>query len=399
MTKTAEIQVKVKAKKNRSKRRKSGYAQHVKTVRASSIKRIRRQPPGRRNRYDDLEQYRLALRDPFHVDAVGVRVPDSYCFPTVTYHIRTQYVISAGAGGEVTFLFLPSPAFSYLKYAGGISTPASIFAQNNDAGYLVSPTELATKLTEYRVVSWGIKLIAKDTAFASKGKLYLALVPTTNNAPSWNTMETVSASSVSVVAEYTAGLTFGYVGNAIMNYPSVKVYSMQDLLRGDVTVTGLPLSASFYDFKGTSDRSNTEWNAGQVIADEGVFNSSTGLVNSTAGGRKDVASLRGGMAVLLYATGLPANTNEFDIEVIYHLEGSPNTSGPGGYPAAKMTLIPSAQQVLHGSTSLVESAISTVRRTVPLIRMAAEAVNRFGATRGVVQAALGAAAAVPRIML
>ncbi len=91
------------------------------------------------------------------------------------------------------------------------------------------------------------------------------------------------------------------------------------------------------------------------------------------------------MAVLIVATGCPASTNEFDVEVIYHLEGSPNLSGSG---MAVTWLVPSAQKVVNGSTSLVESVISVVRQTVPAIRMLKDALSSDGGTRGVVQAAL-----------
>jgi hypothetical protein len=272
-----------------------------------------------------------------------------------------------------------------LRFTGG-----SNFSNNKPNTYLTSPTNLANVMSEYRVVSWGIKLIAKDTAFASKGKIFVALVPTTANAPSWNTMETVIASSLDVVGEYACGVGITNLLASIQNYPSCRVFSMQDLLRGEIMVTGLPLNPSFYDFRGTTDRSILTWNTGQILADEGVFNNTTGLVNATAGGRKDVASLRGGMAIAIAVNGCPALSNEFDVEVVYHLEGSPNTNSPSG-PGSNV--VPSAQQVLGGSTNTVERIISAVRQSVPIVTMLTNSAMADGATKGVVQAALAAASA------
>ncbi len=389
MAKALELPVAVRNVKKGGKKRKR-QKPHKKNK--THIKVMSKRRYDTRARNDAVAAYRVALENPFSVKAIGARVPDSYCFPTVTYHIRSTYTFTSNASGAGNALFLPSPCFSCVSsYSGAYGAPTLMFnggtgfANNLPATYLVSPTTMAAHLSEYRVVSWGLRLVAKDTAFSSKGKVWVALVPTTANAPSWNTMNTVTAASIGVVTEYCAGLDLAYAATSIQNYPSVRVFSMQDLLRGEVQVSCTPLSASFYDFRGTTDRSNLDWNTGQVLADEGVFNNTTGLVNATAGGRKDVASLRGGMAVLLATTGCPASANEFDVEVIYHLEGSPNLSGPAGSVTG---LFPSAQKVVDGSTGVVESVISVVRQTVPAIRMLKDALSSDGGTRGIVQAAL-----------
>ncbi len=343
-----------------------------------TYKPSKKRGPGLR---DDSQAYMAALRNPFSVAAVGARVPDSYAFPTATYHIRSTLTFTSSASGLVSAIILPSPCFSLIQDQGTVSGPTA-FSNNTSCYYALSPTNVAKVLTEYRVVAWGLRVVAKDTAFSSKGKMYFALVPTTANAPSWNTLNTVTASNTGVVSEYTCGLDIAYMGGSITNLPTCRVFSMQDLLRGELQVTGLPLSASFYDFRGTSDRSNLSWNTGQVLADEGVFNNTTGLVNATAGGRKDVASLRGGMGVLLYASGLPESTNEFDVELIYHLEGSPNVADTSG---GLTTPIPSSQKTLVGSTGMVEKFIATVRQTVPIVSHLVNSAFTDGGTRAVLQ--------------
>lgn len=341
-----------------------------------------------------VSAYTQALRNPFSPGAIGARVPDPHSQPTVTYHFRSTYTMSSSASGTVSAFFLPSPCYSYISdFTGTMTAPTwtavqsggTQFAQNKPAGYLVSPTEMTSKLTEYRVVAWGLRLVAKDTATNTKGKIYLATTPTTANAPSWNTMNTVTAADLGVVSEYTCGTDIAFLNGNIQNLPSAKVFSMQDLLRGEIQVNGYPVTSSFYDFKGTTDRNNVAWNVNQVLADEGVFNNTAGLVNATAGGRKDIASLRGGSAVLLYATGLPASTNEFDVEVIYHLEGSPNVVSYGGGVTG---LIPSAQNVVIGSTAIVETAIAKVRAAIPAIRQLTARESNDGGMMSYVEPAL-----------
>jgi hypothetical protein len=260
----------------------------------------------------------------------------------------------------------------------GSTSGLTAFTQNSVVYYLVSPLALSGVLTEYRTVSWGFRILAKDTAFNTKGKVFVAPVPTTENAPSWNTFETVTGTTAAI-GEYTYGMDPTYVANAISGLPGVRVFSMQDLLRGEIQCAGVPTNSAFYTFKGTSDRSTVAWNTGQVLADEGVFNSTTGLVNATAGGRKDIASLRGGRAFVLYATGLPASGQEFDIELVYHLEGTPNVAGPGG----SLSLIPSAMRPTTGSTTLVEKALAAATTLGKIITYVTDPANTAAAMRAV----------------
>lgn len=312
----------------------------------------------------DAKLFRHALQNPFSAMAIGCRVPDSYAIPTSTYHIRNTISCVTGSGGGFACIILPSPCLTFVLSSGTITSSMTAFSQNTNCYYVASPTAVSVALTEYRVVSWGFRIIPKDTAFAAKGKYYLAFSPTTNNAPSWNTMETVTASNLDVIGEYLVGIgaATGNLGQ-IVNLPSVRSFTAQDLMRREIQFAGAPLSSSFYEFKGTTDRTNMPWASGQILADEGVFNHTTGLVNATAGGRKDIASLKGGVGALLRFTGGPADTNEFDIELIYHLEGTPNV----GSATTGGAIVPSSQRVAMGSTHLVESVMSAIHTAGKII--------------------------------
>lgn len=371
----------------KKKGKKGRRADAVPSVRAASL------PGGSRvTQYTDwsgradVKRFNLALRDPFAIGAVGCRVVDSYSLPTATYHIRASVKITTNSSGDAFFAVLPSPCLTLAAPWTGAGGPTvsglNSFSQNAQgsapgAYYLISPTSMASVLTEYRVVAWGVRLLAKDTAFATKGKVYCAMVPTTDNAPSWNTMETVTGTARSI-GEYTIGMDLDSI-NSVVNLPGVRTFSMQDLLRGEVTLNGVPTNASFYQFKGTADRSSVVWNNGQVLADEGVFNNTTGLVNATAGGRKDIASLRGGRAMIFFATGMPASSNEFDVEIVYHVEGTPNVVSAG----TAGSLIPSAMRPALGSTHLVEQVIAACSTAYNLFKWVRDPLNAAAGTRAV----------------
>lgn len=362
-----------KAKTSKKKKRKQKRRQKRQKTKLSRV-------PGAKVNVD-VRRFEMALSNPFNANSVGCRVPDSFPMPTATYHVRASLTTTTSAAGSFKAIILPSPALTYITRPSGFGSisGATDFTQNaaaaGTAGYLVAPGAIATVLTEYRTVAWGMRLIAKNTAFAAKGKLFIAAVPTTANAPSWNTLETVTATDSNVISEYCCGVEFGGANfGSILGIPGTQVYSAQDLLRHEVQCLGLPSGNDFHQFRGTTDRSVISWAAGQVLADEGVFNNTTGLVNATAGGRKDVASLRGGTAFVIAGSGFNANTNEFDIELIYHLEGLPNIAATG-----TALLVPSAAKPLIGDTSTVEQAIGYVRKAVPVIKaVAMGALPAFG---------------------
>lgn len=354
----------------------------VKNKKKNPSKGAAKRPP-RATKNADLRQFQLALQNPFSTYAFGCRVVDSYSIPTATYHARAVINCVSGVEGGFTCAVLPSPCLSFLNlyFAGNLGTVQgglSPFAQNPSAFYLTSPTDISALLSEYRVVSWGFRLVAKDTAFNSKGKVYVAPIPTTNNAPSFNTLNTVTGTAASI-GEYTIGMDAFYAYNYVIGLPGVRTFSMQDLLRGEVQCCGVPCDATFYTFKGTADRSTVPWNGTQVLADEGVFNNTTGLVNATAGGRKDVASLRGGRAFIIAASGMPPNSNEFDIELIYHLEGTPNMVSGN----RQNSLIPSSTRNTNGASWLVETAVSFASKAGALVKFISDPANQAAATRAI----------------
>lgn len=340
----------------------------------------------------EARRFAAAVNRPFSLMAFGARVVDAFSMPSVTYHVRGSIPCTSDPSGNFSAVILPSPCFSMVSITG-IATAGTVFAQNNAGSYFVSPTGMVSVLPEYRCVGVGVRIVPVDTAFSSKGRYVIATVPTSRNAPSWNTMETVTAANTNTILNYTCGVDSTVSG--WVNLPTAKVFSAQDLLRGEIEVTLVPSHVSFYEYKGSYDRSAMTWNTNQVIADEGVFNSTTGLVNATAGGRKDVASLAGGTALLLSASGLPNSTNEFVIEVIYHLEGTPRVVGLGSG-----ALLPSAAQTVHGSTSLVEKVLSVAHQAGHMIRHVANAVAPGAAAAvqfGVGMARLASRQAVPRL--
>ncbi len=379
-------QKKNKKKKNQRKNQQKGYNDGIPNI--ITVKANTRKP--RNNMNADVRQFQLALRNPFDARAIGARVVDSYMTPTVTYHIRGTVSVTPNSSGECQMAMLPSPVNTLVAPSSGNGGPGTLttslgdFTQNTQGStvaggkYCFSPQSLADKLTEYRVVSWGIRLLAKDTAYNTKGKIFIAMVPTTDNAPSWAVLNNVTGTAASL-GEYLIGMSLADI-NKIPNLPGVRCFSMQELLRGEVMVVGTPTHSSYYAFKGTTDNNLTPWNTGQYLMDEGVFNSSTGvMVNATAQGRRDPASLRGGRAIIIWASGLPTSGNAFDIEFIYHMEGTPNLASSNNY----LQLVPSSMRSVTGSSALIEKCIGIASAASTLFQFVKDPLNAAAGTRAV----------------
>lgn len=287
---------------------------------------------------------------------------------------------TSSASGNFTAIILPSPCLTLIQASGTIAGSVSgltPFLQNTQTStqsggsYFITPAAMANVLIEYRVVAWGLRLVAKDTATGTKGKVYVASVPTTANAPTFATFNTVTADAGSM-GLFAAGLDERFLPS-IVNLPGVRCFSMQDLLRGEVVMNGTPAHSDFYDFRSSVDRVPQSWSSGCVVADEVVMNASTGaLINSTTAGRKDPASIRGGRAFVIYASGLPASTNEFDMEIVYHLEGVPQVNA---------SLVPSSTRATSGSTAIVEKAIAVASAASNLFKYVRDPLNQAAAMR------------------
>lgn len=320
------------------------------------------------------------LRDPFNPRAYGVRVPDSYSLPTLTYHIRQPFVCTTDTNGYFEAIFMPNPMLTTIVGHGSIvgGTP---FGSNASAGYLVSPSSFNTQALNYRVVGWGAKIIAKDSAFAERGRVSTAVIPLAGTQPAWETINTVQADSTPKLSQYIAGYEVGSATAflSLLNFPTAQGFSVQDLLSlGSMTASITPSHIDQYRFRGLATTSSTGiWNIAttEFIEQGGAFNSA-GAMNGLGSGSLDPTNLSGCNGLLVVGTGMPITSNEIDVDIILHFEVTPNiiaVSGSGN------VLIPSSMDSAPGSTSLLESMLAAAKPYTDAFRTGAEsAVNHLG---------------------
>lgn len=366
------IRVQRKQKKNKPKNQNVRRKQMVNAFRLTKV-------GPRRNvmAVAAADMFRRICRDPFDQSAYGARVPDSYSLPTLTYHLRATYQCVSNSGGNFECAVGANPCIAFGLGAGTIQGAGTAYANNPNFYYLMSPSQIIPFASAYRVVGWGVRLIAKDTPYAEKGRVYSSVVPNTGTQPTFNTLNNTQAFNVPLAGQYLFGYNLGSSWpSQIQNLSNVQTFSLQDvLMTGSLTMSVSPSHGDQYRFRGVMEDSIELWNTNEHVFQNGIFNS-TGNVSS--GGALDTTSCAGTNTVLLYVTGMPASSNEFDLDVVYHIECVPNVSWN-----TTTGFTPSGADASVGTTQQTETILSSMKRHTDRFFSGASSILSEGSTRGI----------------
>lgn len=383
MPKIKKIKVQMRLPSNPPKRQKSKLA---KQISADVIQKInKKQKPQRSLKL--VNDFAHGLKHPFDPKTLGLQVPDPYSFPTTTYHSHTTSVLGVGNTAETVgaVVVFPNPLLSMvdISHLNNListdyavqSTPlnrlnATVSVASNAFLGATTQNDLSSKFSTYRVTSWGFTLRNLIPQLSATGKIIIAPLPIGDTIPNYAQLIGMGNSGGFTSMMGIPALVIE--SSAILQLPGAFEISVGDLMRGDFEVSGMYTSSSFFDFKMTSNSGSPAANTSQ--GDSADFNSVTNI--ATNYGYKDPTRMVGGVAYAIFYEGLPQDQqNAFEIELIYHLEGSPQVS-----LSASSTLVPSSHALpTIGSTQDVEEAmkgVSTMDRVVKFIARGAEFLNR-----------------------
>lgn len=358
----------------------------------------RNQPSNRRNfkkinqngASNDIRQsFYNALVNPFDPASMGCQVPDPFPFPTQTFHVHQTTVIgSSDANGFGAVAFLPNPVLSMVDVTACntmnsrstvTNTPFTRFnstTATNSAYHIygaVTPTALSSVFSDYRVVSWGIKISNLQPELSATGRMMIAMIPIGDTIPSFDELKN---STLATCLTPIFGMTpYVMATSNILELPTGFEVTVGDLLHGDLEIAGMYSNAEFWTFK--TSVLNGVPNVSGVGGDSTTFGTG-GTVLAT--GYKDMTRCKGGASIVIYFEGMPAaSTNCFQVETVYHLEGTPNFS-----TTANNALISStARKTIVGSTNVVEqvmSRASKIENAVGWIEKGANFLNKNQST-------------------
>jgi len=270
-----------------------------------------------------LVVYKAALADPFSTLAQGARVPDMYSVPTATRHITRKFTLSSNASGECDVVVLPSAFYHALSPRGSIVGGNSWLtldgATVTNAAVLTTTSALSPQLINYRIVGYGVKVIGIASMTTNSGSLTIATVPVDGYQNTKDTIGGQASNSANASATVANTLTSWGVPNAssvvsvssLPSLPNTLETSMINVSERPISVSPKICAPCAFDFKLSSD-----------IGPGYNITSQTSAVSVSAG-NASFMRVGGHEAVILAATGCPASTSMLDIEIIYHLEGTP----------------------------------------------------------------------------
>ncbi|APG77207.1 hypothetical protein [Hubei narna-like virus 9] len=349
------------------------------------------------------QMFYAALTCPFDPNVLGVQVPDPFPYPTQVYHVHQTTVIgnAANNSGSGAIAFLPNPVLSLIDITqanvGNITgscikatpftrygplTPTNV---SNAILGAITPTALSDVFADYRVVSWGIKISNLMPELVATGRVIIAQIPLGDTIPSYPNL----ASAIQpVTLESIFGIDPVFLGSSnILELPTGFQLTAQDFLHGDLECGGMYSAADFWDFKTTRDigKLNVGGSPGTIFTGDDVAVTTSGLNYGI--GYKDMTRCRGGSAIVIYFEGMPSNQieNFFQVETIYHLEGTPNFSSISNNAlissTARKTAVGTTQNVeqVMAKASKVENVFTWIDRGADFLNKNKSTIMKVGA--------------------
>ncbi len=306
---------------------------------------------------DSVQQYALALRDPFDPRVDGVRMPDTYSYATITKKHKVRAALTSDSNGLLAFSVLPSPYFS-LTIFNGSGTGITAFPSNPYAAYITSPdTEVSSGLTAHRVVSWGFRIVMTDTNANAKGTYIVAPAPMgMNTFLDWQQLSSFGGTSGYYPTDF---IGFPRATAGVETLPHARMFNAQDLMyKGEFRGVGVPYDSSVKDFRPMTRDGSTAYGGGNLFLSGNtgsVLSTVTGTPHTIRGlGQNRTLDMCGNIGYVVYGQGLPASTNEISLEIVYHVEYIPS---PTATIVSSFTAMPSP----NGTTQLLERIFTGVR--------------------------------------
>lgn len=275
----------------------------------------------------EVRRYWLALTDPFHPDAVGARVPDLYSAHTATYTVRASLTVTANASGAATQFVFPNPVTSVFNQQGGSPDFAALtWGDNtvaNGARWGIDQQALGSKLDNYRIVGYGIRVTNMSSMTTSQGKFFMGSYPVNST---WHTKDfsiggaflPTSAGLTRAATTAPWGVPLDAAGNfnssLLAQYPGTVIRSALEMGEEAYDVAARPVDPRAFAFR----TSNDQFDGWDVVG------------GAAASGDGSYLDMNGFEALFISLQGAVATQSAYDLEIVYHIEGRPYL---GGLPA------------------------------------------------------------------
>lgn len=335
----------------------------------------------------DANKYKTGLLNPFSDTATGSRLPDQYFAPTVTYAIREFLTLKVDANGEFDAVICPNPLFIAYSTRNSIANGSTLTMKDSttyaNAKYTNSPGSLATKVSNYRIVNWGIRIRQTQSINTTQGTLTAALFVPKDGLyhPTLGTVEGAVGGqglasgnwSTSTISAYLLGAGLPVSGSgttgkidigSLVDYPYHMRASCVNCAENTYEIVPKLVSPSSQMFRGAADS--------QIGTDITGQNS----VAFIQPGDASYILCDGWTNIVLAGSGLAINTaGAVDIEVVYNIEGNPQIVYSGTNAIAVATGAKSSHDPI--GMLLAQSALDAAP-AFKLLNLARVAFKSFG---------------------
>lgn len=324
--------------------------------------------PGTSGLAQAISHYNFAIRDPFDVRAEGVRMVDSFRYPTATLKFSKRGTLWTDAGGVLAFQVFPSP-FYCAEFFNGTSSLSGLTA-NASSKHLATPNGiLAAAYGAYRTVAWGFRILLADTVSNAKGIYTVANFPLPRNSfLDWNIMNGNAYVGVRKPGDYIGAPR---PDDSLELLSTRRTFNAQDLqYQGDFMGVGVPYNVTCADFRPLSTPTQSPYISGTLFSNYcGSISYANGATPSTISdmGSVSLLDMAGNTGFSVYASGLPSGVNECSIELVYHMELLP-------FPTTNLSATPTCSASPPGSTTIFENLLSRVSDTLYLGK---QPISRF----------------------
>jgi hypothetical protein len=266
---------------------------------------------------------------------MGARVPDWYAAPTSTVCIEKTFSLVSDAVGNVACQILPHPYVNGVVSIGSTSAGGQFTGWTGSNVYssssLISTNsgDVAGRIGNFRIVGWGARFSTIASATNNSGLITLATTSLNSNSIEPYRLPVGGATvnnAAMTMAQYYAENAIPYTGTgdtATVNpvtltaLPKNRNYSAMQLAEKPVTVCPKIVAPQAFDLRNTSD---------SVYGNEPAPGIATGSIYV---GDSSYIRTGGWETILIAGVGLPANTTCIGVEIIYHLEGTPQITSGG----------------------------------------------------------------------
>jgi len=312
-------------------------------------------------------KYASALLHPFSPEAEGVRVPEPYAQPTVTYKLHRVMQVTTNAAGSFDFVITPSLTYGAIQFTGtqtGLTARTITGAPAGVVVYDYNP-DLAGTLRSYRVVSYGLRIKSNTTFNNTKGRVYVARVPAAVDYPNQlatGASLTEFANGANIPLDGGSGVT-----SSIFALPKAAQFTLSELHQeSGVELITHPIGPSAVDFL-DGVRTTSEIMGGTAVVQHQV----------------GYYSGRGWQQFLISGEGMDASSQLITLEFVAHVEGTPILANTGGSMIAsgQVAAVGAPETVAKVHALVAQQPLAMKIRQKALTEMehrAGSAISRFG---------------------